>query len=64
MLHLVLSCILAAVLVAAAGAKLARPAESRAALRGLAPRVPFALVVGLAVVVAAVALLTRLGRRP
>jgi hypothetical protein len=37
MLHVVLRCLLAAVLLAAAGAKLARPGESRAALRGLAP---------------------------
>jgi hypothetical protein len=44
-LHLVLSCALAAVLVAAAGAKLARPVESRVALNGLVPGLPFALLI-------------------
>lgn len=38
MLHVVVRCLLAAVLVAAAAAKVARPGESRAALGGLVPR--------------------------
>ena len=49
MLHVVLRCLLAGVLVAAAGAKVARPGESRAALRGLVPALGGA---GLVVVVA------------
>ena len=51
MLHVVLRCALAAVLLAAAGAKLARREESSAALRSLA-RVPLWLVVGIEAVLA------------
>jgi hypothetical protein len=57
MLHLVVRCVLAAVLVAAAGAKVARPRESRDALRGLVPWLPLPLLIavelGLAGTVAA-----------
>ncbi len=57
MLHVVLRCLLAAVLLAAAGAKLARPGESRAALRGLVALLgsapAFAAVVAMEVALAA-----------
>jgi hypothetical protein len=57
MVHVVVRCALAAVLAAAAAAKLARPQESRAALHGLVPGLPLPLLVavelGLAAAVAA-----------
>src|SRR4051812_46291899 len=45
MLHVVLRCVLAAVLVAAAGAKLVRPGESRDALKSLAGWLPLPALV-------------------
>jgi hypothetical protein len=53
MLHVVVRCALAAVLLAAAASKLARPAESRAALQGLVPRLPLAALVALETALAA-----------
>ncbi|HWT95730.1 MAG TPA: hypothetical protein VN238_22210, partial [Solirubrobacteraceae bacterium] len=45
MLHVVLRCALAAVLVLAAASKLARPQESSAALRGLVSWLPLPVLV-------------------
>ena len=45
MLHVVVRCLLAAVLAAAALLKAARPAESRAALQGLVPGLPLAALI-------------------
>ena len=45
MLHVVVRCVLAAVLVAAAGAKVARPGESRDALRSLVSWLPLPVLV-------------------
>ena len=53
MLHVVVRCLLAAVLVAAAALKAARPGESKAALQGLAPGLPLAVLVGLELALAA-----------
>ena len=53
MLHVVVRCALAAVLLAAAGAKVARPGESRDALRGLVPWLPLPVLVAVEVALAA-----------
>lgn len=53
MLHVVLRCALAAVLVLAAASKLARPRESSAALRGLVSWAPLPLVVATELALAA-----------
>lgn len=52
MLHVVLRCALAAVLVIAAASKVARPRESSAALRGLVPWLPMPLLVVVELVLA------------
>ena len=53
MLHVVVRCVLAAVLVAAAGAKVARPGESRDALRSLVSWVPLPVVIAVELALAA-----------
>jgi hypothetical protein len=53
MLHVALRCALAVVLLAAAAAKLARPQESRAALRGLVPWLPLPALVTVELALAA-----------
>lgn len=53
MLHVVVRCVLAAVLVAAAGAKIARPRESRDALKGLVPWLPLPVLIAVELALAA-----------
>ena len=53
MLHVVVRCLLAAVLVAAAALKAARPGESRAALQGLAPGFPLVPLIAIELTLAA-----------
>jgi hypothetical protein len=53
MLHVVVRCLLAAVLVVAAALKTARPGESRAALQGLVPGFPLAALIAIELALAA-----------